>query len=691
MGKYLREIKQLFKQEKRIVAIAIIVILGILLVYKICLRDHIPDYATYMGHADEEQFIYSLTNEDVIVQEFTSPHDFDFATLHFSDHDRTISGKAYIKAEDIETGETVSYQELENTFIHYGEPVKIHFADGGKEGVPYRITVSFEDMPELGLGIMGYKSGGSFLKPCNLKGDDGNDDYAVAVGTHSYTNKFHIFANIIVIYLCLMVCWALFVFTRDKWSIERRFFATAIPMGIFFLMFFNPNPVHDGETHLYKAYYYSDRLLGKDVGYINGHLSLRDDEYRMSRGYYYENYDLHIENNMLFVWEKYVNDFRILTENNNWQKDEQRGYTETSSLFEYFPAILAITIGRLFKLHVGIELLMAKIFTFIVYAGVCAYAIYIAPKKKSMIALVSLIPMNMYQATGISYDSIVTAICILLTALFIKSFSTSFSKADYFTIGICCFVLGRCKGGVYLLLPLIFMCIPKSVREREVKRIKIWLVGAAAGLLGVLPAIIKVYNKHLGMLRKKTNFDTASAYFNLNMTGIGRLMRPEEEYRYTIGYIMQNPIRTFKLIINSFFKDIEPMLGQAIGNRMAWTDEKTNWAIICGFIILIALSAIQASEEFEIPKRFRIIALVLILAEIMILYLVMLVAETGIYDFKVTGVQGRYLLPWAAVILLLLSSKRIKVDERGIRIEIFVYSALYAIYGMSFLMIFFNV
>ena len=53
---------------------------------------NIPDYATHIGHADEEQFIYYLSDSTMIEQTFESPQDFDFATLNFSDHDTTIQG-----------------------------------------------------------------------------------------------------------------------------------------------------------------------------------------------------------------------------------------------------------------------------------------------------------------------------------------------------------------------------------------------------------------------------------------------------------------------------------------------------------------------------------------------------------------------------------------------------------------------
>lgn len=70
------------------------IFLGVIwLMAKSEISGNIPGYVTHIGHFGEEQFIYSLTNDYIIEQEFISPKDFDFATINFSDHENQISGK----------------------------------------------------------------------------------------------------------------------------------------------------------------------------------------------------------------------------------------------------------------------------------------------------------------------------------------------------------------------------------------------------------------------------------------------------------------------------------------------------------------------------------------------------------------------------------------------------------------------
>ena len=68
------------KNREFILMLALVsIVLGLLfLMIKIEFFGNVPDYATHTGHAGEEQFIYNLTNQDTIKQEFVSPKDYGF-------------------------------------------------------------------------------------------------------------------------------------------------------------------------------------------------------------------------------------------------------------------------------------------------------------------------------------------------------------------------------------------------------------------------------------------------------------------------------------------------------------------------------------------------------------------------------------------------------------------------------------
>ena len=108
-----------------LLTMTVIIVLCVLV--RVEISDHIPTYATHMGHAGEEQFIYNLSDTDVIEQEFESPKDFDMISLHFSDHDTSIKGKTIISIYEKTTGNLVYYEEKDNSEISFGKLVELNY------------------------------------------------------------------------------------------------------------------------------------------------------------------------------------------------------------------------------------------------------------------------------------------------------------------------------------------------------------------------------------------------------------------------------------------------------------------------------------------------------------------------------------------------------------------------------------
>ncbi len=678
------------KEKATVIVISVMVIMGILLVSKVYLEDRIPDHTTYLGHADEEQFIYNLTDDDVIIQEFASPHDFDYATLHFSNHEQRIEGKTYIKVEKVYDDTLITYLELDNPSITYDEYVKLDFGGGGVKDELYRITISFEGMGEQGLGIMGYEYPGSFLPPCNL-----SLLYAVAVGTHSSTYKFQLFARIMVFYLCLVVLWGIYVFGKENWKAEQRFLAIAIPMGVFFLMFPAINPVYDGGHHLYTSYHYSNFLFREAQDDVeNDIISLTEDENTIFFFGYQDKIDFHTDDIMLNQAYLFGKHFSLFSNNVNWVSYKSDGITYDASIMEYFPAIIAISICRFFHLGAYPELWIAKLFGMSFYIGLCYVAIRITPVKKDLLSFVSLIPMSLCTAAGISYDTIISSVCLLLTAMFIYCHYGIFNVKHLIALGICCFILGEDKGGVYLLLPLAFLTIPKTLESISTKRYRIWIIGVISGLLGILPTIINVYMKQIqnafldGLASTQKYYDVASIDTHTNLVGFITHYRLQNGSLISIRDVISNPLSMIKMIIISIIEQADDLLGQAMGNRVSFAETRTSWLIIIGLISIILLSAMQQMEGEKvlcIRMVSKIWIIVLLFVQIFGLYIIMLVTETGEYDLVVNGVQGRYFIPWIALTLLVLSNKQLIIKHSAVKYEYLVYTLVFCCYGISYL------
>ena len=104
-GKLIQRLKK--REFVMLMALSAAIVVLLVFLVKVEVSENIPNYVSHIGHEGEEQFIYHLQDGQMIEQKFSSPRDFDFATINFSDHDTTITGKTFLTVIDQETGELV--------------------------------------------------------------------------------------------------------------------------------------------------------------------------------------------------------------------------------------------------------------------------------------------------------------------------------------------------------------------------------------------------------------------------------------------------------------------------------------------------------------------------------------------------------------------------------------------------------
>ena len=678
---------QRLKRREFLILMAFSIIFAVLLILlaKVEMSGNIPHYGSHIGHAGEEQFIYHLQEGQVIEQEFSSPRDFDFATINFSDHDTTISGKTFLTVLDQKTGEILEYQEIANPDIHYGQPVQF-LQEGGKEGVTYLVRLQFEGMGENGLGIYGYRSD---KEGAAVDGD--LSEYAVGVGTHSYTNIFKILVAAVMGGILFQIVLATILVSQTNLKEEYLFLGIAIPIGMIFLCSQPGNPVHDGETHLAKTYHYSNFLMGRGEGDSGNYVYLEAGEAEAFNG---TGTDYRRENNIAYeLWENVV-DLQKKTSNDELVKSDEFRGTSASSFLEYFPGAIGITAGRILGVSARMNLVIAKAMFFLFYIGAVFLAIRISPYLKMGMAFCALLPMAMYQATGITYDSVVAAIAFLLTALYFKMREETLSGWEMALYYAAAVILGCCKGGFYLVLLLPFLFIPAMRFGGKRRKALLCIGGLAAGGAAMFLVSFDAYWSMLtGIFHVQSG--TAAAVSETaasTATAVGTLQEivPETQTAaYGISYLFHSFPGFLKLFIRTMADRAEFYLGGLIGYRMAWTDETISWIVLLLFCLLIAASAVKTEKEY--PQRVslcdRLLCLGVAGLEIFAFHALMLI-ETPENAQVITGVQGRYFLALTPLILLMIYNGRRKCSDTGMRRLFYFYACVEGMYMYSFLKIF---
>lgn len=644
----------------------------IFLIVRILLWDYIPTYTTHVGNQDEEQFIYELEEGMVIEQEFSCSRSFDFLTLSFSDHDLTAKGKTIITVENTDTAETVFYGEFENSNINYGEYVRVYPDGGGRADTAYRLTLYEVDTGDVKLGIYGYLSDGD--SPVYVNGKP--TEYSLSIGMHTETGLYKglvIFASV-MLWIMLILC----IFgVRYGWTEKRLFLCIAIPLGGAFLCFLSVNPVHDGSTHLAKVYHYSNMLLGWDENDDTGYVSLRADEKECFDSAYSEIYR---ENEQAQVaWETY-HDFGIRAQGNALYISHQFRETSASSIWEYFPGVIGMTIGRCIGTGARFNILLTKLFFYSFYIIAVFLAMSISFRMKSCIAFTALLPMAVYQATGITYDSVIVAYMILIIAFWLKAREQKLKAAEWVAVAVLSYLIGCCKGGFYAIVVVLFLFVPKESFGNIKRRILAWAGICAAALAGFVTTSLKAYLPYLrGMLGLPTQ---SSILQQTAGQEIVEKVPGKETIAYGIMYIVREPLECLKIFLNTLFEKADYYIGSMVGYRMAWTDDLTPWFIIILFLIILIISGIFAEDgnAFHIRLKEKGVCVILFSAELAAFHLLMLI-ETPMGNTVINGVQGRYFIAWLPLIFLIFSGKGCRMDGSAIK-------RLYVFYGFAEMLFF---
>lgn len=678
------------KNREFILMLALVsIVLGFLFfMIKIEIFGNVPDYATHMGHVGEEQFIYNLTNQDTIKQEFVSPEDFDMVSLHFSDHDLPVQGKTFIMVEDKVSEEVVYYGERENSEIHYGELVELSFDGKGKAGKTYILKLQFEGMGENSLGIFGFKSDENDL-PALV--NNSKSEYTVAIGTHTFTSCFKHLTALTVLMIIVILLFNVFLVTQTALSEEYLFLGIAIPVGIAFLLFLSVNVVHDGGTHLAKVYHYSNVLLGRSADDSYGYVMLQKDE-ADAFDEIYQDYHRELKTAQMY-WDT-LEEFGTNASDNYLVQSHEYRETSASSVWEYFPGVIGMTIGRLMGGSARFNILLAKILFFVFYVGMVFTAIRITPYFKSVIAFVALLPMSLYQATGITYDVVVLAVSLVILALFFKARIDMLQKKDILLLFVLSAILGCCKGGFYLVLLIAFIIVPEeNVRGRKGK----WCICFGSILVGGICMLLTSLNTYLPVfldIFRRT--EVSSPFIEIGSSSVARAveMVPRTDIAsYGISYAFYNIAGFFKLMIATLLEKMEFYVGGLVGYRMAWTDETVGWLIQFVFLILLVMASSKIKGKtvrVSITLTDRLVCLFLFGIEVIGFHLLMLI-ETPVGAMVINGVQGRYFLAWVPVVLFIIYNGRREYEVVGIRRLFIYYSIAESIYLYYFLKIFLGI
>lgn len=305
----------------------------------------------------------------------------------------------------------------------------------------------------------------------------------------------------------------------------------------------------------------------------------------------------------------------------------------------YLPASLGIFIANLFNLSPVISLYIGRILLGLTSVGLVFLAIKLMPTKKYLMAVLALLPMMLFQQAVIGTDGVSYAILFVFIAYLFHLYAqkTPVTRKQWLIFfGICAAVVWA-KPLLYLFLVLSVILIKKPGALK-------WLAGAAVVSL-LFFGINSWMNAQAGVY--ETSGTPPGAPENVQSS-------------QQLSNLIEHPTRGLRVLWNSYMTPLGDDEARGVIGLFGPADTLYPLWMAYLYVAVIGIVAILSFERTKLylHKYWRWLAVALCAAHFVGVNLALYLGYTP-YNFNIVyGVQGRYFLPTAIVLLIAIFAGR---------------------------------
>jgi len=473
------------------------------------------------------------------------------------------------------------------------------------------------------------------------EGNRTNVIYTVQYSDNTCMWGLYVFLCIVVWGFILICYWMLIV---RKLNVEKFFVPMSLLLGLIFQGVIIVGGVPDEPGHLDTVYRYSNQmLLVKDTG-NPGTIYKRKCDVKMS--------------DMLVNGLESNSYYQFLTDTFKKTDDTELELIEVSCLdhssmvpaIAFIPAAIGMSIGRILRMSAMFSLQLARIFNLICFVLLSWLAIKIIPFGKNLLGMLAILPISMQQAASSSYDAVINASIFLFIALCFRMCREE-KKQKWqlgLTLGLVVFIV-MSKGGVYIpVLGLLVFAFPvyKWLHGKSKKRIIMWFI---AGIATAISLSTLLWLKFMPLFQSFLQGETEQ------LTSYSL---------YTIPYLLEKPLRIIYIYWNTLVVKGEFLLQSFLGGVLSWLDFKMSWLFEIVFLGGLFLMTGVEEDRYDGKKRQRILMFVACGISVALIMMSMLVGYTKIRLNYIEGLQGRYFIPVAPLLFLMMENKMIHVQKK---------------------------
>lgn len=310
----------------------------------------------------------------------------------------------------------------------------------------------------------------------------------------------------------------------------------------------------------------------------------------------------------------------------------------------YLPFSLGLFLGRLFHLPYNGIFLLGRVSNVIFYSLIIYFAIKTIKSGQLILAVVGLLPTNLFLAANYSYDAWVTAWIMLGFAYFVKELQEIDQpiRQTNLVVMILAFVIGLGPKAIYCPLILLLLLLPphkfKNWRKLIVFRLGIIIIFALLISSFLIPFIVKDGNIVDPRLTAATELDP-----------IGQ-----------IRFIFMHPFYYFKIVITFMSQYLSLDSSKDFLNIWAYMGMTDYNAYLLCLITYVTFIDRDIKDRnicgIKVKVTTTLLSLITIVAIITVFYV-----SSPLGGTEIRGCQPRYLLPLLCPILYVMGSSKIEV------------------------------
>lgn len=301
----------------------------------------------------------------------------------------------------------------------------------------------------------------------------------------------------------------------------------------------------------------------------------------------------------------------------------------------YYPMAAGFYLGRMLHLDFADMVALAKLGNLLCYIFIVFWAVKKAKGYEMVVAGIGLLPNNLFIASALSYDALVTSCLLLGYVLLLNEILTPDEKIKpgNTLLMLISFVVGCLSKPVYIVMALMLLFLPSKKFHNK------WMAALFKVSVTVVAGLM-LYNIFFPTPVAGGDYQLVS---NVAFSGDKRSVGTSTMGQ--IEYILHNPLAYTKTLLQEMFGMLfgytlgrVPYAGYAyLGTAPFWV----NWLLILAGIF----AALFAGIKEKVGKAIGGLTHLMNFGVAAIVFTSMYISFTSVGNSHIMGVQGRYFVP----------------------------------------------